>query len=149
MPTETIYVPLINEGTEVWRPVEAEPVSDALFRVESKASDDEQWGYASGQIVAVEERMWSNGDHGLVATRIGPYARIDVSGEDLQIINNVLNEICNGIDLKGDSEARIGAVVRTPALYLCASPRCSLRCTQATCSSERTRSFLEALVPGS
>ena len=109
MPTQTIYVPLINEGTEVWRPVEAEPISDALFRVESKAPDDEQWGYASGQIVAVQQRTWSSGDHGLIATRLGPQARIDLSGEDLRIINNALNEICNGSELGGEFETRIGA----------------------------------------
>jgi hypothetical protein len=33
MNTSTIFVELVNEGTECWRPVEAEQLSDSIFRI--------------------------------------------------------------------------------------------------------------------
>ena len=38
-----------------------------------------------------------------------PNGRLDFSSNELDILQNALNEICNGIDLKGEFETRIGS----------------------------------------
>jgi hypothetical protein len=61
--TETIYVPLLNEGTDVWRPVLAFRRADELFEIASKNDDpeDEVWGFSSGSLVRCEPRQLSGG----------------------------------------------------------------------------------------
>lgn len=61
--TETIYVPLLNEGTDVWRPVLAFRRSDDLFEIASKNDDpeDEVWGFGSGSLVRCESRQLAGG----------------------------------------------------------------------------------------
>jgi len=39
----------------------------------------------------------------------GRSATLELDRLELTIINNALNEVCNGIDLKGEFDARIGA----------------------------------------
>ena len=43
----TVYVYLLNEGTDVWRPVRAEPVSGDVYRIAEQAYDaeDECWQF--------------------------------------------------------------------------------------------------------
>ncbi len=36
---------------------------------------------------------------------------IELTNDELQIINNALNEVCNGIDLEGEFDTRIGCTV--------------------------------------
>ena len=57
-----IYVYLLDEGTHVWRPVQAEKLSDSLFRIISINPDpkDEKWQFSTGDIVKCEERILSN-----------------------------------------------------------------------------------------
>jgi hypothetical protein len=69
MSPETIYVPLVNEGTTVWRPVEAEQSADGTFRILSEMPEDEEWGFRSGAKVVVREHVFSDGTRGLVADR--------------------------------------------------------------------------------
>ena len=58
----TIHVALVNEGTAVWRPVEAVPVSENVFRIAStKVADDEEWEFAPGATVRCERRDLSGG----------------------------------------------------------------------------------------
>lgn len=38
-------------------------------------------------------------------------ATIRLNPEELLIINNALNEVCNGVDLKGEFQTRIGVQV--------------------------------------
>ena len=52
----TIYVYLPDEGVQVWRPVEAEPVGDG-FRIVSECPDDEQWEFQPGDVVRCEMRV--------------------------------------------------------------------------------------------
>ena len=53
MATVTVYVPLLDEGTPVWRPVEAEPLGDDLFRLRPDAviPTGEVWGFLPGEVV--------------------------------------------------------------------------------------------------
>ena len=62
----TIYVALLNEGTDCWRPVTAERVSEGLFQIVDSQPEDEQWEFPPGQIVRCRERTFSDG-RGLVA----------------------------------------------------------------------------------
>lgn len=57
-----IYVYLLAEGTHVWRPVQAEKLSDNLFRIISinPNPEDENWQFSAGDIVKCEERILSN-----------------------------------------------------------------------------------------
>lgn len=52
----TIYVYLLDEGVQVWRPVEAEPVGDA-FRIVGGCPDGERWEFQPGDVVRCARRM--------------------------------------------------------------------------------------------
>lgn len=68
--TETIYVYILDEGTDVWRPVEAEKVTGSVFRIPSttQVPDDEKWMFKPGDIVLCELKNLADGIR-LVATR--------------------------------------------------------------------------------
>ena len=110
MQTKTIYVPLLNEGTDVWRPVTAEPIVRAIYRIVSEPPDpdNEEWVYRTGQEVAVEERVFVEGERGLVAVGAAAHARLDLTLEEVCIVQNALN---NGLDLQNEFETRIGATL--------------------------------------
>jgi hypothetical protein len=59
--TDTIYVALLNEGTDVWRPVQAEKHADSLYVIVSKndGSEDQKWQFPSESIVRCESRQLS------------------------------------------------------------------------------------------
>ena len=60
--TVTVFVRLLDEGTDVWRPVEARRVSSATFRLADGAvPTDEVWSYAPGEIVVAEARDQGGG----------------------------------------------------------------------------------------
>ena len=60
---ETIYVYLLDEGTDVWRPVQAEHLGDDRYRITSvnAARDDEQWQFKTGDVVRCSSRTLSGG----------------------------------------------------------------------------------------
>ena len=64
----TIYMPLLNEGTDVWRPVNATPLAGDRYRVEGNVPQDEEWAFASGTIVRCRWHIFSDGKTGLTAT---------------------------------------------------------------------------------
>lgn len=66
----TIYMPLLNEGTSVWKPVTAERVSPATFRVLGPKPDDEEWEFAPGSVVVVAPHLFADGQSGIVAVAI-------------------------------------------------------------------------------
>ena len=37
--------------------------------------------------------------------------QVELTDDELQIINNALNEVCNGIDLRGEFDIRMGCTV--------------------------------------
>lgn len=59
---------LLNEGVEVWRPVEAIEVGDGIFQIVSENPDptDEEWEFTTGDIVRCALKSFSDGS-GLVA----------------------------------------------------------------------------------
>jgi hypothetical protein len=70
-PTTTIFVALLDEGVEVWRPVEASQLPNGLFRIESENADSkcETWQFSTGTIVRCEQRNFDDGKSGLVAVQ--------------------------------------------------------------------------------
>lgn len=50
----TIYMPLLNEGTDVWRPVKAEELGDGCYRVAGSQCDEEEWAFPTGAIVIID-----------------------------------------------------------------------------------------------
>jgi hypothetical protein len=62
-----IYVPLLNEGTPVWRPVEAEHLGDDRYRIMQEQPKDEDWPVASGQVVRCTPHRFADGVVGLIA----------------------------------------------------------------------------------
>jgi hypothetical protein len=68
---QTMYVYLRNEGTDVWRPVQAEQVGPNAFRLLDQEPDDEEWEFPSGSVVTVREKIFSaTGAEGLAAIEI-------------------------------------------------------------------------------
>ena len=53
MDQRTIYVRLLDEGTDVWRPVEAVAVSPDVFEIAPDVTvpDDERWEFGPGERV--------------------------------------------------------------------------------------------------
>lgn len=63
--TETIYVALLDEGTNVWRLVPARKIKDAVFEIlRPPLSDpeDEKWEFPPGSVVQCAPRRTSNGE---------------------------------------------------------------------------------------
>lgn len=52
----TIYVPLLNEGTDVWRPVEATRLAEDLYLILGVVPEDETWAFPPGSTVRCEVR---------------------------------------------------------------------------------------------
>jgi len=47
----TVYVALLDEGVDVWRPVQAEYLGADLYRLTGAPPDDEAWPFAIGDVV--------------------------------------------------------------------------------------------------
>jgi len=62
-----IYVALLEEGTDVWRPVMAKQISENGFLVLGEVSAEESWQFAPGTQVRCEEHIFSGVERGLVA----------------------------------------------------------------------------------
>ena len=63
----TIYIYLLDEGTDVWRPVSAERVHDDIYRVTGTPPDGtETWEFATGDTVRCREQSLASGERRLV-----------------------------------------------------------------------------------
>ena len=62
-----IYMPLPNEGVEVWRPISAEQLSNDTFRVMGPMPADEDWEFRPESLVTVAFRRFADGKSGYVA----------------------------------------------------------------------------------
>lgn len=58
----TIYMPLLNEGVDVWRPIDATQVSSDTYRVEGPTPDHEEWAFPPGSVVRCERKLLSGGE---------------------------------------------------------------------------------------
>jgi hypothetical protein len=77
VPIETIFVYLLDEGTDVWRPVQAEHVSGDRYRIIGTNSDpdDEHWEFQTGEVVRCEFRDLSGGKCLVAVGSDGPPGR--------------------------------------------------------------------------
>lgn len=69
---KNVYVRLLNEGVEVFRPVPAKIVAPGVYVLEQPTSydpEDECWEFKPGSRVVVEDRMLE-GEMALVAARL-------------------------------------------------------------------------------
>jgi hypothetical protein len=55
----TIYMPLLNEGTDVWRPATARRQKDGSYLVVGPVPEDEEWMFLPGSRVRCEFRQLS------------------------------------------------------------------------------------------
>lgn len=59
---DTIYIELLDEGVDVWRPVEAVLIDEDWYRISSRKLDpSEQWAFQTGDVVRCETRQLSGG----------------------------------------------------------------------------------------
>lgn len=60
----TIYVYLLDEGTDVWRPVDAIHMKGDIYQIkpESRIPKTETWQFLPGDIVRCEEKLLSKGN---------------------------------------------------------------------------------------
>ena len=63
----TVYVPLLGEGTAVWRPVTAVRVRPGVFRLGGPVPEDESWAFAPGELVRCAVLVFSGGERGMAA----------------------------------------------------------------------------------
>jgi hypothetical protein len=65
---ETIYIKLLDEGTEVWRPVKAKRLTESTFLIINQNIEfDEKWEFYPNQIVHCKQKIFSDNKQGLVA----------------------------------------------------------------------------------
>jgi hypothetical protein len=69
---KTIYVSLIDEGTDVWRPVRAKQFGPDIFQIplETEIPEEEFWEFQPGEMVKCKEAKLMEGVNsikGLVA----------------------------------------------------------------------------------
>ncbi|MGF1632516.1 MAG: hypothetical protein ACFCVE_01595 [Phycisphaerae bacterium] len=65
MTTEQVFVALLDEGTDVWRPVPAHrvgPDAFVLLRPDDYDPDDETWQFTPGSVVRCRPRRIGNAD---------------------------------------------------------------------------------------
>ena len=62
-----IFVALLDEGTNVWRPVAAKNVGAGEFEIVGTMPDDETWQFLPGAVVRCEPHRFADGKVGLVA----------------------------------------------------------------------------------
>jgi hypothetical protein len=57
---EIIYVALLDEGVDVWRPVEARR-EGSYYRITGSVPESEKWAFSPGSLVRCEQRELSEG----------------------------------------------------------------------------------------
>ncbi|MBD9358338.1 hypothetical protein [Methylomonas albis] len=67
-----VSVALVNEGTEVWRPVRAVPFDGETYLIspDQLIPDDEEWQFLPGQVVRCIHKPFSSGKSAWVAVAL-------------------------------------------------------------------------------
>ena len=52
--TEQIYVELLDDGVQVWAPVDAEKLDDGVYQLPKVSPSDQIWTFAPGSLVRCE-----------------------------------------------------------------------------------------------
>jgi len=56
------FVRLLEEGTEVYRPVDLEMLGDDNFRIVGPEAEDEKWEFSPGDVVSLIDHTTSTGE---------------------------------------------------------------------------------------
>jgi hypothetical protein len=67
-----IYVALLDEGTDVVRPAQAEKLGPTTYRLLGHIPETETWQFQPDEVVHCEMRTLEDGDHVLLAARSQP-----------------------------------------------------------------------------
>jgi hypothetical protein len=73
--TVLVYVELLDEGTECWRPTYAKDVGDGLFTLlptENYDPSDESWAFLPGDVVRLEKTIFGDNTDGLAVQHSNP-----------------------------------------------------------------------------
>jgi len=62
-----IFVKLLDEGTDCWRPVAAQRVEENHFVIVDAVPEDETWEFQPGEAARCAERQFQDGSRKLVA----------------------------------------------------------------------------------
>jgi hypothetical protein len=62
-----VYMPLLNEGTDCWRPVRATQTAEDVFEITDLPETGEQWVLATGSRVHGRNHVFAQGETGLLA----------------------------------------------------------------------------------
>ena len=66
--SEVIYVPLLEEGTDCWRPVHADHVRDDVYEITVEQEPaGERWAFPPRALVRCRQHRFADGATGLVA----------------------------------------------------------------------------------
>jgi hypothetical protein len=63
---KTIFIALLDEGVDVWRPVKALHVRDDVYQIRSKPPEGEHWQFSFAELVRCDEKTFADGRKGLV-----------------------------------------------------------------------------------
>ena len=67
----TVYLELLNEGTDCWRPVEAKDLGEGRFQIISSQPEDEDWQFRPGDVIECRKKQLQDGLC-LVAYKLAP-----------------------------------------------------------------------------
>ena len=72
--TTTVYVSLLDEGVDVWRPVSAEHIKDDVYRIVGNPPDpeDEKWEFLPGQLVRCRMQQLFEGEFLVAHQAVNP-----------------------------------------------------------------------------
>lgn len=94
-----IFVRLLDEAVDVWRPVKAVHVRDTLYVIAGHLRDDEVWEFVPGETVECEAKDW-DGAHVLIAVRRAerttPWDVARLSDTDKETIGRALHAVAEG-----------------------------------------------------
>jgi hypothetical protein len=65
----SIHVALLDEGTLVWRPVQARHVRGAVYEILGIVPAGEKWEFQPGQLVECKQHVFAGGSSGLASFR--------------------------------------------------------------------------------
>lgn len=69
--TATIYMPLLDEDVEVWRPVQAQRIAKDVYKVTGEVPEDEQWLFLPGSKVRCADQRLSGGWNIVAVEKVG------------------------------------------------------------------------------